>query len=203
LFDFTLQQLILRLCAVVFIVAIHGAAVAGAAGALGDSGPRHDGRLRLSPLAHLDLLGTLSAVLFSIGWIKPIAIDPAQLRHGPLGLVPVVIAGIAATLLAAIALVLVRPIVLPLLPDTASQIAFLLIEAIGQLSLWFALVNLLPVPTLTGGHLLTAIFPQWRESFRRLQPYAAALLTVLAALGLITSWLERAYQLLAGLILRQ
>ena len=80
--DFTLQQIVLRFCALLLIVGAHGAAVAGAATALGDQGPRYDGRLSVNPLAHLDLLGLISGVLFSVGWIKPVAIDPGKLYPG-------------------------------------------------------------------------------------------------------------------------
>jgi Zn-dependent protease len=201
LIDFTLQQLVLRLCALLFIASVHGAAVAGTAVALGDQGPRHDGRRSLKPFAHLDILGTMSGVLFSVGWIRSIAIDPAELRSGRVGLVLVVIAGAAATLLSALALRLLRPIILPLLPDTASAAVFALIETTGQLSLWFALSNLLPVPCLTGGHLLTAVVPQWRDVFRRSRPFVAVLLAIFAATGLVTGWLAPAYGLLAGPLL--
>jgi Zn-dependent protease len=201
LLDFTLNQLVLRLCALVFIAGVHGTAVAAAACALGDQGPRYDGRLRLNPLVHLDLLGTLSGVLFSVGWAKPVAIDPAAVRPGRIGLVLIVIAGTAATLLSALVLVLVRPMLLPMLADTASQTLFALIETIGQLSLWFALVNLLPVPCLTGGHLFTALMPAWRDILRRSQPYTAVLLTVLAGFGVVTGTLGGAYRVLAGVIM--
>jgi Zn-dependent protease len=197
LIDLTLPQLVQRLCALLFIAAVHGAAVAATAVALGDQGPRHDGRLTLNPFVHLDILGSISAVLFAIGWIRPIAIDPAELRSGRAGLILVVIAGAVATLLSALALRLVRPLLLPLLPDTASALAFSLIETTGQLSLWFALVNLLPLPCLTGGHLLTAIVPQWRDAFQRSRPYVAVLLVVLAATGLVTALLAPAYRVLA------
>ena len=199
--DFTLQQLVLRLCALVFIAGVHGASVAGLACALGDPGPRYDGRLRLNPLVHLDLLGTVSGVLFLTSWIKPIAIDPAELRQGRIGLVVVVVAGLAANLSSIVVLRLARPLVLPLLPDSASEAAFALVETIGQLSIWFVLVNLLPIPCLTGGHLLTAVKPMWRDRFRRSQPYAAILLTLLAALGVVPSVLEPAYRALAGSVL--
>ena len=191
----------LRLCALVFIAGVHGAAVAGTAVALGDAGPRHDGRLSLNPFAHLDIVGSISAVLFSVGWIRPIAIDPAGLRVGRVGLVLVVIVGAAATLLSALALRLARPMLLPLLPDTASSVVFALIETTGQLSLWFALLNLLPVPCLTGGHLLTAVAPQWRNVFWRSKLVAAVLLALLAATGSVTGLLAPAYRMLAGLIL--
>jgi Zn-dependent protease len=201
LFDFTLNQLVLRLVALVFIAGVHGAAVAAVACALGDQGPRYDGRLRLNPLVHLDLLGTLSGVLFSVGWAKPIAVDPAALRPGRIGLVLIVIAGAAATLLSAFVLLRLRPMLLPLLADTASQTAFALIETIGQLSLWFVLVNLLPVPCLTGCHLLTALIPAWRDILRRSQVYAAVLLTILAGFGVVAGGLGGAYRVLAGAVI--
>jgi len=201
LLDVTLSQLVLRLCALVFIAGVHGAAVAGTAVALGDQGPRHDGRLSLNPFVHLDILGSISGVLFSVGWIRPISVDAAELRSGRVGLVLVVIAGAAATLLSALALRLLRPLLLPLLPDAASAAVFALIETTGQLSLWFALANLLPVPCLTGGHLLTALVPQWRDVFRRSCPYVAVLLVILAATGLVTGLLAPAYRPLAGPLL--
>jgi Zn-dependent protease len=199
-FDLTPQQLILRFCALLFVAAVHGLAVAGTALALGDAGPRHDGRLSLNPFAHLDILGGISAVLFSVGWIKPVAIDPAQLRPGRIGLVLVVVVAAAVTLLGALALRLIRPLLLPVLPDTASALAFALIETTIQLSVWFALINLLPLPCLTGGHLLAAIAPPWRVAFWRSRTVVAVLLALLAATGWITGLLAPAYQMLAGMI---
>lgn len=200
--DFTLQQVVLRFCAMLLLVGIHGLVVAATANALGDPGPRYDGRLRLSPLAHIDLLGLASGVLLSIGWIKPIAIDPAALRIGRIGIVVIVTAAAVGVLLVIVALQLVRPLVLPVLGDTASTLTFALIETIGQLGIWFALVNLLPVPPLTGSHLLTALVPATGEIMRRFHIYFALLLAALAATGLITRALEPAYRTVAELVLR-
>ena len=200
--DFTLQQIVLRFCAMVLIVGLHGAVVAATACALGDPGPRYDERLRLSPLAHIDLLGFASGVLFSIGWIKPIAIDPAALRIGRIGLVVIVATAAIAVLAVAVALQLLRPLLLPFLSDTPSTLAFGLIETIGQLSMWFALVNLFPAPPLTGSHLLTAVVPAAGELIRRYHIYFALGLTVLAATGIITRTLEPVYRMVAEIILR-
>ena len=200
--DFTLQQIVLRLCAMVLIVGVHGAVVAATTCALGDPGPRYDGRLKLSPLAHLDLLGLASGVLFSIGWIKPIAIDPAVLRIGRIGLVVIVMTAAIAVLAFAVALQLLRPLLLPFLSDTPSTLAFGLIETIGQLGIWFALINLLPVPPLTGSHLLTAFIPAAGEFMRRYHIYFALGLTALAATGIITRTLEPMYHMVAEIILR-
>jgi Zn-dependent protease len=200
--DFTLQQIVLRLCAFVLIVGVNGAVVAAMGCALGDQGPRYDERLKLSPLAHVDLLGLASGVLFSVGWIKPIAIDPAALRIGRIGLVVIVAIAAIAVLVFAVALQLLRPLLLPFLSDTPSTLTFGLIETIGQLGIWFALINLFPVPPLTGGHLLSVITPTAGEFMRRYHIYFALGLTALAATGIVTRMLEPVYRMIAEIILR-
>lgn len=200
--DLTLQQIVLRFFALVLIVGVHGAAVAATACALGDQGPRYDGRLKLSPLAHIDLLGFASGVLFAIGWIKPVAIDAKALRIGRMGLLVIVATGAIAVLAFAVALQLLRPLLLPLLPDTPSTLTFGLIETIGQLGIWFALINLFPLPPLTGSHLLTAIIPTAAEFTRRYHIYFALGLTAIAATGLVTRMLELVYRMVAEAILR-
>jgi Zn-dependent protease len=199
--DLTLQQLVLRLIAYVFIAAVHGLAVAAVAIAMGDQGPRYDGRLRFNPVTHLDIIGTASGVLFSVGWIRPIAIDPVQLRLGRVGLVIVVAAGAAATLLSALALRLVRPFLLPLLPDTASVTAFALIEVVGELSVWFALINILPLPPLTGAHLLVAVAPTCEKLIGRIAPYAGLVLALVAATGMFAKTLGPGYRIVSRWIM--
>jgi Zn-dependent protease len=199
--DLTLQQLVLRLIAYVFIAAVHGLTVAAVAVAMGDQGPRYDGRLRINPLAHLDIIGTASGVLFSVGWIKPIAIDPFELRPGRIGLAIVVAAGAAATLVAAVALRLVRPFLLPLLPDTASATTFAQIEIIGELSAWFALINMLPLPPLTGAHLLATAAPAYGKVIIRFAPYSGLVLALVAATGVFTNVLGSLYRILANSLL--
>ncbi len=199
--DLTLQQLGLRLVAFVFVATVHGVAVSAAAVAMGDQGPRYDGRLSINPTAHLDLVGTVSAVLFPVGWIKPVAIDPFALRTGRIGLVIVVGAGVAATVLSALALGLARPFILPLLPDTASTMAFALIDFVIALSIWFALVNmLLPLPPLTGAHLLAVAAPAYHKVLTRIAPYAGLVLAVAAWSGIVTTALRPAYRILATVI---
>jgi Zn-dependent protease len=200
--DFTLQQIVLRFCAVLLIVGVHGIVVAATAYALGDPGPRYDGRLKLNPLAHIDLIGFASAVLFSIGWIKPVAIDPGALRIGRIGVVVVVAAAALGVLIFVEALQLVRPFLLPLLDDTTSTLAFALIENIGQLGIWFALVNLIPLPPFTGSHLLAALAPKAGELMRRFHIYFALLVAVIGATGVITRMLEPGYRVVAGFMLR-
>ena len=141
------------------IASVHGFAIAATAWAIGDPGPRDDGRLGLSPLRHVDLLGGALMVLFTVGWIRPIALDLTRLRPGRAGLLVVVVVAACATIGFAVLLRLVRPFVLYMLPDTAAATFFVFVETVGQLAVVFTVFNLLPLPPLTGQHLLVAVLP--------------------------------------------
>jgi Zn-dependent protease len=186
--DLTLQHVLLRICAVLLIVAAHGGTVAALACALGDQGPRHDGRLGFSPVRHLDVIGGLLLVLFTFGWIAPVAVDPIRLRSGRAALVGIVAGASCATLAVAGVLRLLRPLMLNLLPDTAAATFFIFVETTGQLCISFTLFNLLPLPPLTGQHLLVAAWPRKRDALRRSQPYFAAMLALLVVTGAV-AWL--------------
>jgi Zn-dependent protease len=188
--DYTLEQIVMRLAAFGLFLAVHGAAVAGAAVLLGDPGPRQDGRLSLNPLVHLDLLGTLSGVLYSAGWGAPIAVDPGKLRGGRLALVGVVAAGVAASVLSVALLAVLRPLVLPLMSDTGAATFFAFVEVYREIGLACALLNLLPLPCFTGGHLLVALMPARRQDLTRLALPCGLLMTLLAASGWVGSLLR-------------
>ena len=146
--NFTLSQLLMRLCAVLLVATVQGFAIAAAARALGDDGPKHDGRLSIDPLRHLDLIGGAVGLIFAVGWARWVAIDPRALRHGRFDLLLVVIAGFAAVVLGVLALRFARPFLLPWLPDTAAATAFALIQTIIEVGLASALLGLLPLPPL-------------------------------------------------------
>jgi Zn-dependent protease len=199
--DFTLSQLVMRICAVLLVSTLQGWAISMAAGALGDAGPKHDGRLSIDPLRHVDLLGGAVALIFSVGWARWVAIDPRALRHGRFDLLLVVGAGCAAIVLGVLGLRFARPFLLPLLPDTAAATAFALIQTIIELGLWFALLGLLPLPPLSGGHLLVAVMPKLRERLPGIQLFLGLVLAALVASGVVTRALDPAFRFLLALVL--
>jgi Zn-dependent protease len=198
--DFTLSQLVMRACAALLISALQGFAVAAAAGALGDAGPRHDGRLSIDPLRQVDLIGGAVALVFAVGWARWVAIDPRQLRRGRFDLLLVVLAGFAAVVLGVLGLRLARPLLLPLLPDTAAATAFELIRTTIELGLWFALIGLVPVPPLLGGHLLVAVIPKLRDRLPRVQLVLGLIVAGMVATGWVTRALDPAFRLLMGFV---
>jgi Zn-dependent protease len=199
--DLTLQQVVLRIGAVGLIASVHGFAIAATACAMGDPGPRHDDRFSLNPLRHVDPIGGLLTVLFTIGWIRPVAVDPDRLRPGPVGLLAVYAGASCATIALAALLRLLRPYLLNILPDTAAATLFVFVETVGQLSVSFVVFNLLPLPPLTGQHLLVAMLPRARETLARIQPYFAVLFVLLIATGSMTPLLAPAEAAIGRILL--
>jgi Zn-dependent protease len=198
--DLTLSQLIMRLCAVLFISALQGAAMAAAACVLGDQGPRHEGRLTLNPLRHVDMLGGLVALVFSIGWARWIAIDPRELRHGRIDLVLVIIAGLAAILMGVLALRLARPWLLPFLPDTAAATSFELIRTTIELGVWFSVLGLVPIPPLPGGQLAVALAPSLGDRLQQAQLLLGLIPAALIITGVVMRALDPLFGWLFGLV---
>jgi Zn-dependent protease len=200
-FDITGPQLFMRLAALLIIAAIHGFAVAGAAYMLGDSGPKHDRRLTANPFPHIDLLGAVGVVLFSLGWIRPVVVDPAALRQGRLGLILVPLAGIAATLLSTVVLRLLRVPVAEIVPDSMALTTIATLNTAAELSLWFVLFNIVPIPPLTGAHWLAAAVPTLRPAMLRYHHYVAMLLGVLIVTGVLGNAMMPIYRAAAAIVL--
>ncbi len=197
MFDLSLQQLIIRLGAALILIAIHGFALAGIARVLGDRGPEYDERLTLNPLNHFDIFGGLTMILFQLGWIRPIAIDPSALRLGRIGLALCVIASIAATLVVAILLQVLRIPALAYLPSAIAPTVIAILNEAPEMGSWFAVFNLLPVPPLTGAHFLVAARPDLAPLLARYGLYFAIAWAALAVVGVPQYALKPAQGLLA------
>jgi Zn-dependent protease len=182
-FDLSLDQLLIRAGACVIIVAIHGAALGAIARALGDRGPQFDERLTLNPVTHLDILGAVAMILSQLGWIRPIAIDPAQLRLGRLGLVICVIASLAVTLVVAQLLFWLRIPALLATPAAVAPTVLATLNAAGEMAAWFVAFNFLPLPPLTGSHLLSAVRPSLMPLFSRYRVQVTVLAAALVLTG--------------------
>jgi hypothetical protein len=196
--DLTLQSIAFRVLALLIMATVHGGIVAGAAVLLGDKGPKYDGRLTAVPASHIDLVGAISLVIFGLGWAKPVAIDAHQFRIGRIGIVVVILAGFFGLLItAAFLAALVLP-ALTTLPYTAGLTTAAFLRTASSLSIWFALLGLIPIPPLTGGLLLNAF--GIRVSREASWILTAALLLAVAT-GVVGQILGPAHAALASVIL--
>ncbi len=196
--EITLQSIAFRVLALLIIAGIHGGIVAGAAVLLGDKGPKYDGRLTIVPTRHIDFVGAVGLIIFGFGWAKPMAIDARQFRIGRFGIVVAILAGFVGLLVTAALLdALILP-ALTTLPLTAGLTTAAFLRTASSLSIWFALLSLIPIPPLTGGMLLNAF--GIRVS-RQAQWILATVLLVAVATGVVRQLLGPAHAVLAPLIL--
>jgi Zn-dependent protease len=174
----------------------------------GDDTARAAGRLTLNPLAHIDPFGTVILPLicllfpggFFLGWAKPVPINPAQLRNPRRDMALVAAAGpgmnfllaVASALLLA-ALMAIDPTLLASWPPQPGMeprrdllgMFLLPIAAMALYSIFINLLlmifNLIPIPPLDGGRVLTCLLPDRPAiALSRLEPYG-----MLIIIGLI------------------
>jgi len=206
------QRAVLSLIAFVLSVTVHEFGHAWMATRLGDELPRSQGRLTLSPLAHIDLLGTIIAPLimaFSGGvgfaWGKPVQTNPRAYGQGRLsrraGHALVSLAGPAMNFLFAfvvsVALIVVCQFV---------QVPRSLMESVVRLGILLNIsllvFNLLPIPPLDGASLLALVWPaRYYSAFLGFQRWGFLFLLLLVLTPAL-SFLMKPAELLASAWLR-
>jgi Zn-dependent protease len=184
LFNLTLPTLIARIITLLVAFTIHEFSHAATANALGDPTPKNHGRLTLNPMAHLDLMGTLTLLVAGFGWAKPVPVNPyAVRRKTSAGMMLVSLAGPTSNLLmgalAALPLrfgwVSLQPSMNEFLPSPG---AFLFEFLTINLALFF--FNLIPLAPLDGEKVITFFLPDhWAEVYDRIRPYSAYILLAL------------------------
>jgi Zn-dependent protease len=186
--DIDVAQVVIAFIVLLFSLTVHELAHAWTADRLGDPTARRLGRVSLNPLVHADPIGTvvfpLVAMVFNaplIGWAKPVPVNIAALRNRRRDFVLVAAAGPASNLVMAVA----AAFALTLIPlDTgppgegsiAAPLVMLLSRAV-QLNLLLAVFNMLPIPPLDGGNVLSGILPRpLAAAFDQIRPYGFILL---------------------------
>ncbi len=187
---------IFLIVALAFVIAItlHEASHAIVATWLGDDLPGLQGRVSLNPLRHLDPLGTVMIVIASVGWGRPVLVNPYRLRFGPRrGMALIAAAGPASNIILALALTPIARELLSTGPvDTLSLIAVLVI----QLNIFLAIFNLLPLPPLDGFSVLVGILPE--ESATRLDSIRKYGPGILLGLFLVIAFIPGAPGIISG-----
>lgn len=184
LFNLDLPTLISRIITLLVAFTIHEFSHAATATALGDPTPRNNGRLTLNPLAHLDIMGTLTLLVAGFGWAKPVPVNPyAVRRKTSAGLMLVSLAGPTSNLLMAALAAL--PLRFGWVPLSAAANAFLpspgsfLFEFL-TINLALFLFNLIPLAPLDGEKVITFFLPDhWVEFYERIRPYSPFILLAL------------------------
>lgn len=186
------------LLAIVFHEISHGFV----ADKLGDPTARQMGRLTINPLAHIDLFGTIimpvmlfifSHGSFSFGYAKPVPVNPYNLRNPKRDMAIVSAAGpITNIILSAVsllfALIIVSAQASANMPEfISSRILSPLLYMMSfsvTINIFLAAFNLIPIPPLDGGRILTGLLPdRYAYSFSKIEPYGFFILLILIISG--------------------
>jgi Zn-dependent protease len=199
---------LMALVAFVVSVSVHEFGHALVADRLGDGLPRQQGRLTLSPLAHIDLIGTIVLPLVGallpggfplIAWGKPVQTNPRNYtdKLSPrVGRMLVSLAGPAMNLLLAI----VVSIVFVLLGRTGklpASVASAMVRYLIALNLVLMFFNLIPLPPLDGAAVLAGVLPESLQTIpRTLEKYGTILFFILFLSGALGIVMGPAYRLI-------
>lgn len=185
-----------------FAMVLHEYAHGWVASKCGDSTAKLQGRLTVNPLAHIDPLGTVILPLmclmlgsFLFGWAKPVPVDLRNLRQPRRDMALVAAAGPGMNLILAVSSALLLAVLLTIEPTLSLRgsaeaeaspglLATMVFRPLAVMALYsvminvfLALFNLLPIPPLDGGRILTAILPaKPAMALARLEPYGMLIL---------------------------
>lgn len=211
--DFTV--LLLMLVPLVFAITIHEAAHGYMAYWLGDNTAKNLGRLSLSPIRHIDPIGTIAVPLglfvlstltgsglFLFGWAKPVPFDPRNFRNPRKDIALTAFAGPASNFIQAFIWAIVLVIVSGMEsaysngPTIAKGLQIMAQYGV-LINVFLMVLNLMPIPPLDGGRIATMLLPyNLSQQLAKVEPYGIWIILGLLYLGLLP------LNLLSGMIVK-
>jgi Zn-dependent protease len=154
---------------VLFAVTINAEAQAFVAQILGDVRWNDRNRFHFNPLRHLDVLGTTAFFTAGFGWPRNVDIETSRFKHPSLYTVVVRLAGPTANFLLASIISNISLIIEQFSIDPE------MFKIVLGVNLMVAVANLLPIPPLAVGSLLTVLMSKRFNGFgnvlSRVGPY--------------------------------
>lgn len=180
---------------VLFAITLHEVAHGWVARYFGDPTAYMMGRLTLNPLKHIDPIGTILVPLvlvtlggFVFGWARPVPVSFKSLRNPRRDMAIVALAGPMANLLMMIFWALVWKLGIMLFPVShwVAVPMTLMAQAGIMINLILMLLNLIPIPPLDGGRILSGLVPpRISDVLDRIEPYGFFILLALLVTGIL------------------
>ncbi len=181
---------------VLFAITVHEASHGYVARMFGDNTAYVLGRVTLNPVKHIDPIGTIAVPLgmviltgFMFGWAKPVPVDWGSLRRPKRDMIWVAAAGPAVNLVMAI----IWAIILRVLQGVGVEERFFFEVARAgiQVNLVFMALNLLPIPPLDGGRIVSGLLPhKLSHAYSRVEPFGLFIIIGLMFTGALNFLLQ-------------
>ncbi|BBL70316.1 peptidase M50 [Methylogaea oryzae] len=210
-----IQKIAIWALPVLFAVTLHEVAHGWVAKLCGDDTARRMGRLSLNPLHHVDPVGTLLVPGFLLllgsflpgggfifGWAKPVPVSWNRLRNTRRDVALVAVAGPVANLLMALLWAMAIRLAVWIHVDfITGPLAYMGVAGIA-INVVLAALNLLPLPPLDGGRIMTSLLPpRLAYKYAQIEPYGFYILLALVATNLLSYLLAVPVTLLQGLFI--
>lgn len=191
------QKIAIWAIPLIFAITLHEVAHGWVASWFGDQTARLSGRLTVNPIKHIDLVGTIVVPLimllfsnFIFGWAKPVPVDPRNMRNPRRDMALVAIAGPISNIVMAFfwGLIAKLGVMAEMTGHGWFGVPLVYMGGAGiMINIVLAVLNLIPLPPLDGGRLMTSILPP-RVAYRysQIEPYGFFILILLIFTGALS-----------------
>jgi Zn-dependent protease len=191
MFNRSIETILLTIPAIIIGFSFHEFAHAFTSYKLGDPTPGNQGRLTLSPLAHIDIIGFILILVAGFGWAKPVQINPRYYKNPRRDEMIVSLAGPAMNLVIAFVFVVIYRLTINFF-SSGNVVLYNLLNVIQYVT-WINIIlfffNLIPLPPLDGFHILRELMP--RRQYRLiwfLEQYSSIILIIIIITPVV-SWI--------------